>query len=96
MIQLYDYQKVDELISTQYGVISYLKWLNFEKVRIEKDPVRRVGVNVKMVGEFKVAGMSVNEVEGCECETCQELYPTKNKREKVGKLKLVRQENEQY
>lgn len=40
MVQLYDSAPKDMEIDTQYGYITYLRWLELEKARIERTPGR--------------------------------------------------------
>jgi hypothetical protein len=39
-LQLYRYNDPTAIIDTQYGTITYLRWLEKEKERIEKDSTR--------------------------------------------------------
>ena len=71
MIMLYDYRPKDWLIETQYGTVSYKRWLEEEKKRIGADPDRRAVVEKTWDG--KLVALFVNEVKGCECEVCRKV-----------------------
>jgi hypothetical protein len=51
MLILYRYNDPSVMIDTQYGVVTYLKWLEKEKERIEKDPTRTAEIVTAKGGE---------------------------------------------
>lgn len=50
-MELYRYNDPTAIIDTQYGTIPYLKWLEKEKERIEKDPTRTAEIVTAKGGE---------------------------------------------
>lgn len=61
LVQLYNYERKDMLIDTQYGTITYLQWLRKEKERIELGIAREVKIHSLRNG--KVA-LYANDVTG--------------------------------
>ena len=60
MMELYEFEKPDEMIKTVDGFIRYARWIEMEKKRIEVQPGRKCEIKIE---EGKIA-LYVNRVAG--------------------------------
>lgn len=70
MIRLTTWDSPGKEIDTQYGNITWGAYLDLERNRITKNPVR--DTEVRKMGEL--VSLWVNPVKGCDCDNCRHYF----------------------